>query len=351
MVIRVDRESLKVVDQLGNVRDMRPQELTPRKNAKTAVSLDRLRNNIKVGDAISFAEGMYKGKQGTILHLNRAVAFVLCPELQINQGVVNVTTKNIQLVGTSLKRESPGGFSMPAQRQAMTHAPNRRDPLLSKVVRVKAGPFKGHQGTVVAVNDDTVRIEIHSRPKPISVTRDKIVEIDNSRARPAPPPIYEGSRTPAYAGSQTPSYSGSRTPAYAGSQTPMYGSGSRTPAYEGGMTPGWEGGRTPAWDAGSRTPSSSYSSYHTPSWNNKYLFLHPGTSFFPLAHTFFFFFFLFSLLSFLFKLATSELQRFHQTLLHSLQAVTPVAPRRLLILRFSSSSILFPVFLRSFSHS
>ena len=148
---------------------------------------------------------------------------------------------------------------MPAPRQAI--APNKKDTMISKIVRVITGPWKGHQGTVSSVNDNTLQIVLHSRPKPISIDKSMVREIEVTGR---PRQTSDGSRTPAYAGSQTPSYSGSRTPAYSGSQTPMYGTGSRTPGYDGGMTPSHDGGRTPAWDAGSKTPS-----YHTPGWNAK----------------------------------------------------------------------------------
>jgi len=151
---------------------------------------------------------------------------------------------------------------MPAPRQALP--PMKKDTLISKTVKVITGPWKGHQGYVSSVNDNMLSIVLHSRPKPISIDKAMVREIE---VVGRPRQTSDGSRTPAYAGNQTPSYSGSRTPAYSGSQTPMYGTGSRTPGYDGGMTPSHDGGRTPAWDAGSRTPS-----YHTPGWNAKLVF-------------------------------------------------------------------------------
>lgn len=107
VVVRVERDALKILDQLGNLRSLRPQEITPRKNAKTAVSLDRARNNIKIGDAITVMDGPNKGKGGKILHLNRNIVFIQSNDILENQGVISTATNNIQLVGATNKMVSP----------------------------------------------------------------------------------------------------------------------------------------------------------------------------------------------------------------------------------------------------
>jgi len=261
VIIGLEREALKVIDQNSVVKTVKLQEVLQKKIFKNSVASDRYRNHIKVDDMVTVLEGPHQNKKAKILHLVRATAFLHINEVITNGGVFVSLTKNLALSGGNQTQRSGNQFSEPAPRQAM----KRKDPLLNMTVTITRGHFKGHIGRVADVNNDNVHILLHSRPKPISISKNDIMQMDS---KPAPSfntssnNMYEGNRTPGSIGSQTPAYhAGGRTPAY-GSQTP----GSRTPGYEGGATPGWDGGRTPVWDAGARTPSQ----HHTPSWQDSH---------------------------------------------------------------------------------
>lgn len=165
----------------------------------------------------------------------------------------------------------------------------RRDnAIIGKSVRITQGPLKGYFGIVKDATEQTVRVELHTQCKTISVDRSRIACVGDGTPggsissmtqyakTPFPgddgrTPMYAGSKTPMYgSGAKTPMYGadeggrtpfGSHTPSYDSSRTPVSG---RTPAYDGGRTPAYEGGRTPAYDS-SRTPV--YDSSRTPSYD------------------------------------------------------------------------------------
>ena len=59
VIVRVEKESLRIIDQNGTVRSVRVQEITRRIGSKF-VSVDNLRNNIKEGDAVTVRDGPHK---------------------------------------------------------------------------------------------------------------------------------------------------------------------------------------------------------------------------------------------------------------------------------------------------
>lgn len=135
-----------------------------------------------------------------------------------------------------------------------------REVLLQKQVTIMKGPFKGYVGTVTEVNEQMARVELHTKNKHISVSKEHLKELGSGQAGPsqtygARQDYGGGYRTPSQTGgAQTPMHAG-----YSGGQTPMHGGqmGSQTPMYGGGRTPLHDGsgggGRTPAWQA--QTPT------------------------------------------------------------------------------------------------
>jgi len=279
-VVKVDRESLKVLDQLGAVRTLLPSQISNKLDRRRfAVATDKDGTEVRNDDTVKEIAG--EQRSGSILHIHRVYLFLQNRQQAENSGVfvvrnsavVTVAAKGGRIVGPDLTKMNPamqrGG---PAPIGAM--APPKsygRDRLLGKTITIRKGPYKGLLGIVKDTTDAQARIELHTKNKVITVSKDVISIKDPitgatmeggkfSRSGAGAP--FAGAR-PGYGGA-TPSrgadaWDGGRTPAFgAGAKTPAWGA-FNTSSASGSRTPGWKqpaaGGRTPApgWADGSRT--------------------------------------------------------------------------------------------------
>ncbi|KAJ5659363.1 hypothetical protein N7507_005814 [Penicillium longicatenatum] len=322
-VIKVDRESLRVIDQNGSVRNVLPTQiankLTPRRDA---VATDRNGAEIRHGDTVREVYG--EQRNGAIRHIYRSFLFLHNKAQAENAGisvvrttnVVTVSARGVRPTGPDLSKMNPAmAMQMPgAGRGGAMPPPQRgRDRLIGKTVTVRKGRYKGLVGIVRDSDDTTAQVELYTSNKPVLIQRDILTPKDPISKQPldvgrgrgsrvphggapqgrdgwqggrTPMASADSSRTPAWGGAssaRTPAWSGmggSRTPAWKndGNRT-AYGDGSRTAYGDGSRTAyGGMGNRTPAWNSGSRTPygdtgsSSGYDAFasgsRTPAWGN-----------------------------------------------------------------------------------
>ncbi|KAF3399013.1 Transcription elongation factor spt5 [Talaromyces pinophilus] len=285
-IIQVDRESLRVIDQNGSVRNVLPSRIASKiAKRKDAVATDRNGAEIRHGDTVREMYG--EQRSGVIMHIHRSFLFLHNKAQTENTGVIVVRTSNVVTVsakggratGPDLSRMNPAIMQRPPQGGAMPPPRVGRDRLIGKTVGITKGSYKGLIGIVRETTEDLVRVELHTKGTKVMVPRTGVVvkdpvtgqTIDMGRGgRPRvpggpggpPQPSWSGSRTPMAAlDSRTPAWGGSlssRTPAWGGSAA----SGSRTPAWkaDGARTAyggAMGGGRTPAWNSGARTPFDS----------------------------------------------------------------------------------------------
>ncbi|KAK9768889.1 transcription elongation factor spt5 [Basidiobolus ranarum] len=306
VITKIDRDTCRILDQNGNVRNIQPHQISASRDSRRAVAVDSQGNNIRVGDQVKEIDG--EMRQGTVLHLYRFFVFLRSREILENGGVFVARTR--QLLSTSSKpgqRQSSttlnpnvlNNFAIPTAPRGrgrgrggmMGRGRGGRDKLISQTVTVISGPYKGYLGIVKDTTDDQARVELHTSNKTINVDKTTLEIKDRSGARTSIADFYgmgargnsqgggryennyrrndrgghsrygDGNATPIHpSGSRTPAWqSGSRTPAYTGY------SGSRTPIHRvemGSATPNpyAEGSHTPAWDAGSKTPGRNSSS-------------------------------------------------------------------------------------------
>ncbi|KAJ5610572.1 hypothetical protein N7510_007291 [Penicillium lagena] len=314
-VIKVDRESLRVVDQNGSVRNVLPTQIankiTPRRDA---VATDRNGAEIRHGDTVREVYG--EQRSGVICHIHRSFLFLHNKAQAENAGITVVRTTNVVTVsarggrpaGPDLTKLNPalnqqggrgGGGAMPPPQRG-------RDRLVGKTVTIRKGRYKGLIGTVRDADDTSAQVELYTSNKPVILARDILTPkdpvskqtLDMGRGRGSRVPFgssgapardgWQGGRTPIAAvdSSRTPAWGGSssRTPAWggmssagaAGARTPAWkADGSRTSnPYDGSRTAyGGLGNRTPAWNSGSRTPYDGGSGFdafasgsRTPAW-------------------------------------------------------------------------------------
>ncbi|XXH02934.1 hypothetical protein Hte_009324 [Hypoxylon texense] len=304
-IVKVDRETLGVLDQNGDTRQVMPSQIANKlPKRKLAVAADRNSAEIRPDDVVKEYGGM--NRQGKIIHIHRTYVFCHTNTTNENAGIFvskvsNVTTisakggrlnanagPDLSVMNPARKLNPGGGGNM-----APPKASFGRDKLIGQTVTIRKGGHKGALGRVKDTTDTHARIELHSKGKVISiaktdltvrdsVTGREIKNYDNRRPNqggfPGRPSQgnsdWNGSRTPlGSASSRTPSWktpsagaNGGRTPAWNkgtdGGRTPAWaGDGSRTVnPYDGSRTAYGSGSRTPAWQAssGAKTPAPDH---------------------------------------------------------------------------------------------
>jgi len=204
------------------------------------------------------------------LHIHRNFLFAHNREQLDNAGVFVVRTANVVTVAakgrsngamSSLQRMNPAAQKPGAPTPMAPPRSMGRDKLIGKTVAPKRGPYKGLVGIVIDAQDDTVRVELHTKKNVLSIKREDLTIRDpntgaviSNDARKltggmVPSSMMTGRPGGSYGGAMPSGpgnargNDGGRTPAWAtnsGGRTPAWASGGRT-AYGGG------GGRTPRW--------------------------------------------------------------------------------------------------------
>lgn len=324
-VLEVDRERIRILDQHGSTKSIKPSEITnlisPRRGT---VATDRNGSEIRVGDVVRESGG--EQKQGEIKHIYRSYLFIHDRTQAHDSGISVVRSNNVATTAARGGRVGPGGSNgidttkmNPALQRngANSHgksmgppnAVNRWDLAYGQRCIVRKGPYKGLLGFLVSHRDQIATLELDGSSSKLEVLKDAIGFADamsektreyypiermilgRGRARVGPAvqpriPEWTGSRTPGGVaqGGRTPAWavanSSSRTPAWrpdgpTGNRTPAYGGGdggrtvnpyadgNRT-AYGGAIG---AGGRTPAWDPGARTSyGDPFGGSRTPAW-------------------------------------------------------------------------------------
>ncbi|KAI5808801.1 hypothetical protein DFH27DRAFT_598406 [Peziza echinospora] len=314
-VTKVDRESLRVLDQNGNNRMVMPSQISSKiTNRRHGAATDRNGSEIRVGDTVKEVSG--EARQGNILHIFSTYLFLHNREQTDNAGVFVTRISNVATIvakGGRITSGQPSGPDLTKMNPAMLRGQGNmppppiipkqggRDKTIGQTVTIRQGEYKGLLGIVKDATEKSARVELHTKGKTITVDKMKLgfrdpltgsiqsyeqfVSIGGGRGRGGgggggggggygnsghsqghgrdgsgtPRNDWSGSRTP------VPDFQGSRTPAWGGGRTPawMNSEGGRTPAHMGGSkTPAWGmdgsrtsyGNKTPAWNAGSRTP-------------------------------------------------------------------------------------------------
>ncbi|KAG8631540.1 hypothetical protein KVT40_000680 [Elsinoe batatas] len=272
VVVKVDRESVRVLDQNGALRNLLPSQISNKlERRKEAKTVDRDSSEIRIDDTVKEYAG--DSKSGRVLHIHRNYLFIHSREQLENAGVFVARATNVLTVGA---RSKPGGamgalskmnpaLQRPgAAAPAMAPPPRSmgRDHLIGKTVAPRKGVNKGIIGRVVDSTDDSVRIEVASKKTFIECKKDNLTIRDPKTGAVISSDVRNGGRgipNSMATGGHT-SYGGGAM----GGRTPAWG---QTP-HSGGRTPAWAagGGRTPAWKDGSRTQYNNSGSSRTPAW-------------------------------------------------------------------------------------
>ncbi|XP_019415217.1 PREDICTED: putative transcription elongation factor SPT5 homolog 1 isoform X2 [Lupinus angustifolius] len=285
VIIRVESEAfqvLKGVPDRAEVVLVKLREVKSKLDKKISVQ-DRFKNTVSAKDVVRIVEGPCKGKQGPVEHIYRGILFICDRHHLEHAGFICVKAQSCVVVGGSRSNgdinvtNSPGNaysrFASLRTPSRIPQSPSRfsrggppihsggrgrggrgHDGLTGSTVKVRQGPYKGYRGRVIEVKGTSVRVELESQMKVVTVDRNHIS--DNVAVTP-----YRESRYGM--GSETPMHP-SRTPLHP-YMTPMRDPGA-TPIHDGMRTPmrdrawnpytpmspprdNWEDGNPGSWGA------------------------------------------------------------------------------------------------------
>lgn len=186
-VIRVEKASLNVLTQDGEVRTVLHSQIADKISRRNAVATDRNGSEVRVGDTVKEVNG--DTRSGTVLHIYRAFVFLHNREITENSGVfvsraTNVATivtkgarsTNTQQNGPDLSRMNPelqrkvnGGGAMPPPVRV-----GGRDRTIGQTVTVRQGSYKGLMGIIKDASDTHARVELHTKSKIITIEKVKL---------------------------------------------------------------------------------------------------------------------------------------------------------------------------------
>ncbi|KAH7297506.1 hypothetical protein KP509_26G072300 [Ceratopteris richardii] len=256
-IIRVETDGcqiLKAVPERPEIITVKLRDMRKKVFDRNSSTQDHYMNAIALKDIVRVLEGPYKGKQGPVEHIFRNVLFIYDRHHLENGGYICVRGRSCAALGGS--RSSMTNVSSLASNFAGMKLPlgvnssqnvgkfngglpppggrhrgrRKEDALVGKTVKIRVGHFKGYRGRVVDVTGSSVRIELESQMKVVTVNRDQLRDTEESA------PYYRES--PRYgAGSETPMHP---------SRTPMHPF--NTPMRDPTATPFHDGMRTPMRD-------------------------------------------------------------------------------------------------------
>lgn len=187
-VTKVDRESLRVLDQVGSVRSVMPSQISNKiEKRRNAVATDRNGSEIRTDDTVREIGG--EQKQGVILHIYRSFLFLHNREQTENSGISVVRTTNVATVAAKGGRVAQGAGSGPDLNKMnpalMRNGANGtgpmpppksfgRDRALGQTVTIRRGAYKGLLGIVKDTTDLEARVELHTKGKTITVPKDTL---------------------------------------------------------------------------------------------------------------------------------------------------------------------------------
>lgn len=253
VVINVMLETLRVINNNEQVKDISPQQILAKQNTFSSKSktFDANQHSISVGDVVNVIAGPHKKLTGTIKHIMRGKLWLHSDSYLKHSGIFVVPSRSVTVaggmagnIGTPANMQMGMGVTMnrkpdgtPASYQSTPNGGGGtmrlgRDPLVSKTVTITKGAYKGLSGVILGATDTHYNVELLAKLKKVTVPK---ADVRPEQARELGG--YGAGAGAAYGSDVVPStpYLSAMTPAHLGSETPHFG---------GGETPGW-GSMTP----------------------------------------------------------------------------------------------------------
>ncbi|KAI9713702.1 MAG: transcription elongation factor spt5 [Chrysothrix sp. TS-e1954] len=282
VVTKVDRESVRVIDQNASLRTLLSSSIPNRLDRRRlAVATDKDGTEVRLDDTVKEASG--EQRAGRVMYIHRTYLFLYNREATTenagvfvarSSGVLTLAAKgraNNNTTGPDLGKMNPA-LQRSANGAGMPPAPVQRGPdrLLGKTIQVKKGSYKGMMGIVKDTTQHDARVELHTKNRLVTIPKEIMVVKDPSGNHVDIHRFYGNMRAGPNAAPSNPHAPGGSYGAGSATPRPHYDAGGRTPAGAGaygGMTPGFGGSKTPMWGAtrpgltsfqsGSRTPAGA----------------------------------------------------------------------------------------------
>ena len=188
-VTKVDRESLRVLDQNGSIRSALPSQISNKiERRRHAVATDRTGSEIRMDDRVREIGG--EQRIGDVLHIYRSFLFIHNREQTEDSGISVVRATNVNVTAAKGGRVAQSGSSAPDLTKMnpalMRNGVNGngampppksfsgRDRALGQTVTVRKGPWKGLLGIVKDTTATEARVELHTKGKTITVQIDTL---------------------------------------------------------------------------------------------------------------------------------------------------------------------------------
>lgn len=283
-IVKVDRESLVVLDQNGSTRQVMPSQIANKiPKRKHTIAADRNGSEIRLDDVVKEYGGQQR--QGKIIHIHRSYVFLHNNDSSENAGVYVTRSSSLMTVaakggriagGPDLSQMNPAAKRDPSGNSGMGAPPPKqsfgRDRSIGQTVTIKKGGWKGLLGIVKDTTDTHARVELHTKGKIVTVPKVDLVFKDKVTGRT----IDINGRGGGFGGRG--GFGGGRGGGGGGFDL---GFGSRTPQVSSGSE------RTPAWGASSRgesTPDFDLSFFHANTYTQPPHVLQRGAKAHPLVH-------------------------------------------------------------------
>ncbi|EOX92502.1 Global transcription factor group A2, putative [Theobroma cacao] len=242
IIIRVDGKAyqvLKGTPERAEIEVLMYRDINS-KIEKMGTTEDRFRNRISVKDIARIVEGPFKGKQGPVEHIYKQTVFIHDRKNIDHGGFFCVKAKSCTLLGglyargdirggvmdsrvSSLRSlacipRSPGRPQIRRDERRYQSGRRGHDSIVGTMVKICKGHYKGSRGRVVDIKGQSVRIELESQMRIVTVGRSEISDKVNVTTPGCDAPLYGlGSETPMRVHDSmrepgTPFHDGMRTP-------------------------------------------------------------------------------------------------------------------------------------------
>ncbi len=187
-VLQADRDTLRVLDQNGSIRSVKPSQIPNVIKGGNAVATDRNGSEIRCGDRVREIGG--EQKQGVIRHIHRSFLFLHNPTQADNSGISVVRANNVATIaarggrvgqgasnGPDLARMNPALQRNGANGHNGMGPPtpiNRWDYAVGYRCRVCRGPYKGLLGFLTSHRDQVANIELDGSSKVLEVAKESL---------------------------------------------------------------------------------------------------------------------------------------------------------------------------------
>jgi transcription elongation factor SPT5 len=210
VIFKIERGVFLVLDQLGQVRSVRPAQITMKRDTGRSVALDSEAGEFRAGDTMKEVEGdvslllpaaadacsrfFPQERDGQVLHVYQSMlVWLFNRDLRENGGVflsrarklrpkaprsaggapvMDLSKQNpaLQAATMGLQAGGGGGALSNMKRQG------GRDALAGKTVAITKGVYKTYRGIIKDTNGTMARVELHTMSKVLTIELSSLVE-------------------------------------------------------------------------------------------------------------------------------------------------------------------------------